>query len=96
VGPDHPGFSAGPSFELFYENDYLMPHREAAWALLEERIREAAHFCGLTKEIANDGVARELAPVEAALTDVADSLAAHFADWGATSRFRSRTPSNRR
>jgi Ferritin-like len=96
VGPDHPGFSAGPSFELFYENDYLMPHREAAWALLEERIREAAHFCSLTKEIANDGVARELTSVEAALTDVADSLAAHFADWGATSRFRSRTPSNRR
>ena len=44
--------NAGPSFELFYENDYLMPHREAAWALLEERIREAASFCGLIGEIA--------------------------------------------
>src|SRR5438309_1267719 len=47
VGPAIPGMNAGPSFELFYENDYLMPHREAAWALLEERIREAATFCGL-------------------------------------------------
>jgi hypothetical protein len=45
VGPAHPGNTAGgPSFELFYENDYLMPHREAAWALLEERVREAASF----------------------------------------------------
>src|SRR5947209_8102965 len=47
VGPEFPGMNAGPSFELFYENDYLMPHRGAAWALLEERVREAANFCGL-------------------------------------------------
>ena len=87
VGPDHPGMNAGPSFELFYENDYLMPHREAAWALLEERVREAANFCGLVQQIAIESVARELSPVEEALNDVADSLAAHFADWGATSRF---------
>ncbi len=87
VGPDYPGMNAGPSFELFYENDYLMPHREAAWALLEERVREAANFCGLVQEIASESVAGELAPVQEALTDVADSLAAHFADWGATSRF---------
>jgi hypothetical protein len=28
VGPEHPGMTAGASFELFYENDYLMPHRD--------------------------------------------------------------------
>jgi CDGSH-type Zn-finger protein/truncated hemoglobin YjbI len=87
VGPAFPGVNAGPSFELFYENDYLMPHREAAWALLEERVREAASFCGLIQEIAPARVASELAPVEAGLTDVADSLAARFPDWGARSRF---------
>jgi len=90
VGTDHPGMTAGPSFELFYENDYLMPHREAAWALLEERLRENANFCALVQEIASDSVAGELAPVQEALNDVADSLAAHFADWGARSRFSSR------
>ena len=41
VGEGHAGMTAGPSFELFYENDYLMPHREAAWALLAERLDEA-------------------------------------------------------
>ena len=87
VGPAHPGNTAGPSFELFYENDYLMPHREAAWALLEERVREAANFCRLVQEIASEHVAGELAPVQKALTGVADSLADHFIDWGATSRF---------
>ena len=37
VGSGHPGTTAGPSFELCCESDYLMPHREAAWALLAER-----------------------------------------------------------
>ena len=87
VGPAFPGMNAGPSFELFYENDYLMPHRGAAWALLEERIRAAATFCGLIREIAADSVAAELAPIQDALGNVADSLAARFGEWGAASRF---------
>src|SRR6266536_3194904 len=45
VGPGQPGRTAGPSFELFYETDYLMPHREAAWALLAERLHEAGWLC---------------------------------------------------
>lgn len=87
LGPSHPGATAGPSFELFYESDYLMPHREAAWTLLEERLREATQFCELLHEDASESIATELAPVGQALRDVADSLAAHFPDWGATSRF---------
>src|SRR5271166_4699048 len=57
VGPEHPGFNAGPSFELFYENDYLMPHREAAWALLEERVRDTSDFCGLVQQITSRSTA---------------------------------------
>src|SRR5262249_47572027 len=87
VGPEHPGMTAGPSFELFYENDYLMPHREAAWALLEERLREAVNFCDLTMESSNEGIATELENVGPALLGVADLLAGHFGDWGAASRF---------
>jgi hypothetical protein len=45
AGPGLPGRTAGPSFELFYESDYLMPHREAAWALLTERLGEASWLC---------------------------------------------------
>ncbi|HEY3255933.1 MAG TPA: ferritin-like domain-containing protein, partial [Polyangiaceae bacterium] len=44
AGPEYPGRTAGPSFELFYTSDYLLPHRRAAWILLEERLREAAAF----------------------------------------------------
>jgi hypothetical protein len=87
VGPDHPGLNAGPSFELFYEDDDLLPHRESAWVLLEERLRDAASFCDAAMQGAPQDVAAALAPAGRALTAVADSLARHFADWGATSRF---------
>src|SRR5262249_37807768 len=87
VGPEHPGFNAGPSFELFYESDYLLPHRDAAWTLLEERVRQAATFCEEIEEIAPDPVSKELERVHGALTGVADSVAARFAEWGGTSRF---------
>ena len=95
VGLEHPGSTAGPSFELFYENDYLMPHRDAAWALLEERVREAAKFCGLIQEIASVEVTQALEPVGAALTGVADSLALHLGDWGGRSRFAEAEPDGR-
>jgi Ferritin-like len=87
IGPEHPGRNAGPSFELFYEDDDLLPHRESAWVLLEERVRNAERFCGALMESSPEDVARALRPVEAALTAVADSLARHFPDWGAASRF---------
>ena len=87
VGPDYADRNAGPSFELFYDSDYVLPHRGAAWALLEERVRDAANFCSLVRETAPDPVANRLTPVGEALTGMADSLAAHFAEWGAVSRF---------
>jgi CDGSH-type Zn-finger protein/truncated hemoglobin YjbI len=87
VGDAFPGMNAGPSFELFYEDDYLMPHREAAWALLEERLRDTVTFCQNLQGSADERVGGELSPVADALTGIADSLAAHFADWGAKSRF---------
>jgi hypothetical protein len=87
VGPEYPGRNAGPSFELFYEDDDLLPHRGSAWVLLEERLRNASSFCAAAAKSAPEDVAGALGPVDAALTAVADSLAHHFADWGATSRF---------
>ena len=87
VGPEHPGRTAGPSFELFYEDDDLLPHRESAWVLLEERMRDASTFCGAVTKSSPEPVATALGPVQRALDGAADSLARHFTDWGATSRF---------
>jgi CDGSH-type Zn-finger protein/truncated hemoglobin YjbI len=77
AGPDFPARTAGPSFELFYESDYVLPHREAAWILLSERIRQAAAFCQPDAPCAPD-VADALAGVRAGLTDIAGSLEAHL------------------
>jgi hypothetical protein len=87
VGPEHPGMTAGASFELFYENDYLVPHRAAAWALLEERLRDAVNFCDRIQKSSDQRVATEIENVRTALIGVADSLASHFGDWGDVSRF---------
>jgi CDGSH-type Zn-finger protein/truncated hemoglobin YjbI len=90
AGDEYPGRTAGPSFELFYESDYLIPHRTAAWALLEERLRGASDFatrCRAGWAAPLPAVASVLAEVGTAFDRMADSLAAHFPDWGLTSRW---------
>jgi CDGSH-type Zn-finger protein/truncated hemoglobin YjbI len=87
AGPEYPGRTAGPSFELFYESDYLMPHQEAAWALLEERLREAADYSERVRAEALPPVSEGLTPIGPALNELADSLAAHFPEWGRRSRW---------
>src|SRR5580704_16209546 len=77
AGPEYPGRTAGPSFELFYESDYVLPHREAAWVLLVERLRQAADFCepgAPCEPHVTDG----LREVQANLTGIADALAVHL------------------
>ncbi|HEX2194191.1 MAG TPA: ferritin-like protein [Candidatus Limnocylindria bacterium] len=44
VGVERPGVTTGPALELFYDVDYLLPHREAAWTIMEERLREIAEL----------------------------------------------------
>jgi CDGSH-type Zn-finger protein/truncated hemoglobin YjbI len=78
AGPDYPGRTAGPTFELFYENDYLMPHREAAWALLAERLDESAGLCRQLQGDHDQAVATRLDPVLDALRDMSRTLAAEL------------------
>ena len=87
AGLEYRGRTAGPSFELFYESDYLMPHREAAWTLLEERLREAADYSERVRAEGGPGVSEGLAAIGPSLSGLADSLAAHFPDWGSVSRW---------
>jgi CDGSH-type Zn-finger protein/truncated hemoglobin YjbI len=78
AGPGHEGKTAGPSFELFYESDYLLPHREAAWTLLTERLETAASFCVSVGSDCTPQVAGRLAPITTALQEIAQTLAAHL------------------
>jgi hypothetical protein len=68
------------------EEDDLLPHRESAWALPGERVRDASIFCDAVTKHSPDLVATALGPAQGALTAVADSHAAHFGDRGADRR----------
>ena len=76
VGPDMPGVTAGPGFELFYPVDYLLPHREAAWVLMEERLRDAAAFAVRCGELCTLALMEPLAKVARSLERYADQLLA--------------------
>jgi CDGSH-type Zn-finger protein/truncated hemoglobin YjbI len=78
VGDDHPGTTAGPSFELFYETDYLVPHRDAAWAMLAERLDVAGQLCADLQGERGSELSGSLAPVQAAMSEIAQSLAVHL------------------
>jgi truncated hemoglobin YjbI len=69
VGPEHPGRTAGPSFELFYQPDYLLPHRKAAWLLMSEHLADAA-----TLTQAQGASEPRLLPIADALRKQADAL----------------------
>ena len=48
AGPDHPGRTVGPAFEMFYLMGNLVPWQDAAWALLSERVAVLASQCATT------------------------------------------------
>jgi hypothetical protein len=76
VGMDLPGVTAGPTFELFYQVDYLLPHQKAAWILMEERLRDAAAFAVRCGEACTPALMEPLAKVARALQTYADRLSA--------------------
>ena len=78
AGREYPGQTTGPSFELFYESDYVLPHREAAWILLAERLEVAAAFCEPAGAGATPEVTQQLDAVRESLAGIARSLGAHL------------------
>jgi hypothetical protein len=76
VGFEHLGRTVGPTFELFYPVDYLLPHRRAAWIVLEERLRDLADLGVRCREVCSPLHMPVLNQVTAALSAQADELAA--------------------
>ncbi|HEV2013173.1 MAG TPA: ferritin-like domain-containing protein [Candidatus Dormibacteraeota bacterium] len=42
VGPEHPGRTAGPAFEIVRPAFFVLPHRDAAWRIVRERLETLA------------------------------------------------------
>jgi hypothetical protein len=75
VGPDHPGITAGASFQLPYGASFLLPHRRSAWLRFAERLDELAVLAGRLQPPAGPD---EVAAVAAALRRAAANLTAHI------------------
>jgi hypothetical protein len=55
--------TAGPTFELFYDEDWQLPHRDAAWQLIGERLNELAAFAMACRNECSVWFIRELTVV---------------------------------
>ncbi|HEV2460537.1 MAG TPA: ferritin-like domain-containing protein, partial [Ktedonobacterales bacterium] len=82
IGPDAPGKTAGPTFDIF-RRSYLLPHRRAAWVVLRERLHELAEGSAAIGRLfagAEDAAAQAtLAEVERRLRSLAEAFAPHAA-----------------
>ena len=73
AGTAHPGRTAGPTFEMYYQMGNFIPARGAAWALLAERVAAMADRCAAAG--AGDAVPEAVG----AVTETAAALAARLA-----------------
>ena len=73
AGPDHPGRTAGPAFEMYYQMGNFVPWRDAAWALMSERVAMLSSRCAGT-------AARESLPSVVTAGQAAAGIAAQLAE----------------
>ena|SRR5438105_2650261 len=75
AGQEHPGRTAGPTFEMYYQFGNFVPWREPAWALLSERAGLLAARCHSAAAL--PGVPAAMRDASAAATRIAGSVTAH-------------------
>ncbi len=75
AGPAHPGRTAGPTFEMYYQMGNFIPARAAAWALLSERVATMTARCADARSDA--AVPGSVGAVTETAAAVAARLASH-------------------
>ena len=75
AGPGHPGRTAGPVFEMYYQMGNFVPWRAAAWALLSERVAVLSGRCG--DRAGQDDAQDAVAAAAQAAAAISAQLAAH-------------------
>jgi hypothetical protein len=74
IGSRLPGLTAGPSFEL-QNREYILPHREQAFIILQERLTQLSDYCAsLAVEAPFADLALQFKAVEDSLLQLAKSL----------------------
>jgi hypothetical protein len=75
VGPSHPGRTAGPTMEVVRPAYYVLPHREAAWKIIKERLDSLAGTCAT---LAHEPGLAALGDLAATLRTMAGDLGKHL------------------
>lgn len=75
AGQDHPGRTAGPTFEMYYQFGNFVPWREPAWALLSERATLLANRAAAAAAL--PGAPGAVGDAATSATGIAASLMAH-------------------
>jgi hypothetical protein len=75
VGPENPGRTAGPAFEMYYQMGNFVPWRDAAWVLLSERAAVLSRQCAATGT--HDGVPAAVSAAATTAAAISAQLAGH-------------------
>ena len=77
VGPSHPGATAGPTFEVARPAIFLLPHQDAAWKIIKERLDALQQACASLGQQAGLGA---LAPLADTLQSMSQDIGTHGAN----------------
>jgi Ferritin-like len=76
VGPSRPGCTAGPTFDIARPAIFLLPHQDAAWKIIGERLGALEQACAALAKEAGLGA---LAPLAGKLHQMGQDIEAHGA-----------------
>src|SRR6478735_5297989 len=76
VGPSHPAQTAGPTFDIARPAIFLLPHQDAAWKIINERLDALQQACASLNQQAGLSA---LAPLTEKLQSMSQDIAAHAA-----------------
>src|ERR1700747_1089644 len=74
VGPSHPGQTAGSTFDIARPAIFVLPHQDAAWTIITERLDALQEACAALSQQAGLGA---LAPLAEQLQSMSQDIAAH-------------------
>jgi len=75
VGPAHPGLTAGPAFDIARPAIFLLPHQDAAWKIIRERLDALEGACAALGKQPGLGA---LAPLATKLHSMSQDIGTHI------------------
>src|SRR5712691_1512928 len=92
VGPANPGQTAGPTFDIARPASFVLPHQDAAWKIIAERLDALAQACAALSQRAGLGT---LAPLAGKLQSMSQDIAAHASKTAGRRRRQQAVPDRR-